>query len=119
MSKENGVKCGGLLRQARQRHGLDQAQLARRVGTSQSAISRIERDTISPTLNTLNRLLDSLGEGLVVSTTDLNSPPAGGGNQTIAELRAGYSELSAEERLEQAAQLSEIATDLAAGAETR
>lgn len=118
MTRDPGVKCGALLRQARKRHGLDQAQLAQRVGTSQSAISRIERDVVSPTLATLKRLLDALGEGLVVSTADLGSPPPGGGNQSIAELRATYIDLTPKERLEQAARLSEIATELAAGAGT-
>jgi UDP-N-acetylglucosamine 1-carboxyvinyltransferase len=44
------VRCGSLVRETRRRHGLGQTELAERLGTSQPAISRIERDQISPTL---------------------------------------------------------------------
>jgi transcriptional regulator with XRE-family HTH domain len=60
------VTSGQLLREARQRHYCTQKQLAARAGTSQAAISRIERDEISPTVETLARLLDLLGEELVL-----------------------------------------------------
>lgn len=110
------VRCGSLVKEARRRHGLGQAELARRLGTSQPAISRIERDQISPTLETLERILNAMGETLRVSALALNEPAPGAGNQSIAELRADY-RLSPEERLAQAAQLSEIATELAAQAE--
>lgn len=116
--RRKAIRCGRLLREARQRHRLDQAELAERVGTSQPAISRIERDQVAPTIETLNRLFEALGEALCVSAVSLSEPPPGGGNQSIAELRADYTELSAEERLEQAARLSEIATELAAEAGT-
>lgn len=112
------VNCGPLVKRARQRHGLGQAELARRLGTSQPAISRIERDLVSPTVETLERILNAMGETLEISTLALAEPPPGGSNQSIAELRADY-RLSAEERLAQAARLSEIATELAAGAELR
>jgi transcriptional regulator with XRE-family HTH domain len=112
-----GLRCGGLLRAARLRHGLDQAELARRVGTAQPAISRIERDVVSPTIETLNRLLEALGETLWLESLDLGAPAPGGGNQSLAELRSDFDALSPEERLSQAAELSEIATELAAQAE--
>jgi transcriptional regulator with XRE-family HTH domain len=57
-----------LLREARRRHGVSQARLAIRAGTTQSAISRIERDHVSPTIETLRELLHLLGEGLVLET---------------------------------------------------
>lgn len=112
---EPGFRCGDLIREARRRHGLDQAELARRIGSAQPAISRIERDAISPTIETLNRLLEAMGETIAVTSQSLSSPAPGGSNQTIAELRADYRDLTAEQRLAQAAQLSEIATELAAG----
>ncbi|MGN6816924.1 MAG: helix-turn-helix domain-containing protein [Solirubrobacterales bacterium] len=111
------IRCGALIREARLRHGIDQAELARRVGTAQPAISRIERDVVSPTLETLNRLLEAMGETLSLRSLDLNAPAPGGSNQSIAELRADYRNLTPEERLAQAAHLSEIGTELAAGAE--
>jgi transcriptional regulator with XRE-family HTH domain len=55
---------GGLLREARARHGVSQKQLAMRASTTQSAISRIERDRVSPSVETLRELLYLLGEDL-------------------------------------------------------
>jgi len=110
------VRCGSLLRRARSRNGVSQAELARRVGTAQPAISRIEKDQISPTLETFERLLNAVGETLSISTFALDEPAPGAGNQSIAELRGDY-EMSPEERLAQAAHLSEVATELAAQAE--
>lgn len=57
---------GQLLRDARRRHGVSQAQLAIRAGTKQSAISRIESDKTSPTVETLRELLFLLGEDLIL-----------------------------------------------------
>lgn len=113
---QKSVSCGAFLREARKRHGLDQAELARRVGTEQPAISRIERDIVSPSLDTLNRLFEAMGETLEIAPRSLADPVPGGGNQSIAELRADYRDLTAEERLTQTARLSKIATELAAGA---
>jgi transcriptional regulator with XRE-family HTH domain len=110
------VQCGFLIRDARRRRSLGQAELAKRLGTSQPAISRIERDQISPTIETLERILNAMGETLRVSTLSLSEPVPGGSNQSIAELRADF-RLTPEERLAQAAQLSEMATELAAGVE--
>jgi hypothetical protein len=53
-----------LLREVRLRHGLSQDQLADRAGTSQAAVSRIERGLVSPTFDTLAALLDLMGENL-------------------------------------------------------
>lgn len=112
------VRCGALIRDARRRHGLGQAELAKRLGTSQPAISRIEHDQISPTMDTLERILNAMGETLRAAAFPLDKPVPGGSNQSIAELRADY-RLTPEERLAQAAQLSEVATELAAQAEVR
>ena len=56
--------AGELLRAARRRHGLTQAQLAARARTSQAAISRIERGLVSPSVATLAELLRLMGEKL-------------------------------------------------------
>lgn len=42
------------------RRGLTQAQLAERVGTTQSAISRLEAGQVEPTLDTLRRVAAAL-----------------------------------------------------------
>jgi transcriptional regulator with XRE-family HTH domain len=55
---------GRLLREARERHGVSQKRLAMRASTTQSAISRIERDRVSPSVETLRELLYLLGEDL-------------------------------------------------------
>lgn len=117
MEARLSVGCGALIREARERHGLNQAELAKRVGTAQPAISRLERDLVSPSLETLNRILEAMGETLSVGSMALNAPAPKAGNQTIAELRADYRGLSSEERLAQAAHLSEVTTQLAVQAE--
>jgi transcriptional regulator with XRE-family HTH domain len=58
------VTAGQLVRETRRRHHLTQAQLAARARTSQAAISRIERDIVSPSIATLATLLDLMGEEL-------------------------------------------------------
>jgi transcriptional regulator with XRE-family HTH domain len=60
------MTAGQLLREVRRRHGLTQGQLAARARTSQAAISRIERDRVSPSVAMLARLLDLMGEQLVL-----------------------------------------------------
>jgi transcriptional regulator with XRE-family HTH domain len=62
------MTAGELLREARRRHGLTQEQLAARARTSQAAISRIERELVSPSVDTLATLLDLMGEELVLDT---------------------------------------------------
>jgi transcriptional regulator with XRE-family HTH domain len=60
------MSAGELLRDARRRHGLTQAQLAARARTSQAAISRIERGLVSPSVATLENLLYLMNEELVL-----------------------------------------------------
>jgi len=58
-----------LIRGARERAHLTQAELAARAGTSQPAISRYEAATASPSVETLDRLLASMGARLELSIT--------------------------------------------------
>ena len=51
------------------RHGLSQERLARRAGTRQSAISRLEADEISPSVETVDLLLRAMGESLQLAAT--------------------------------------------------
>jgi transcriptional regulator with XRE-family HTH domain len=62
---------GKLIKSTRIRHGLSQARLARRVGTQQSAISRIEADEVSPSVETLSMLMLAMGEGLEIGGVPL------------------------------------------------
>ena len=52
---------GDLLREARLRAGLTQGELAERVGTARSQISRYERGDVLPSLETLRRLIRACG----------------------------------------------------------
>ena len=61
---------GELLKEARERHGVSQKRLAMRAGTTQSAISRIERDRVSPSVETLGELLYLLGEDLTLGVEE-------------------------------------------------
>lgn len=55
-----------LLREARARAGLTQRALARRAGTAQSVVARIERGQTSPSWGTLEKLLTAAGFGVRV-----------------------------------------------------
>jgi transcriptional regulator with XRE-family HTH domain len=56
---------GELLRQVRIRRELSQEQLAIRAGSTQSAIARIERDRVSPSIKTLTALFQAMEEDFV------------------------------------------------------
>ena len=58
------VESAQVLRAARTRRGLSQAELARRAGTSQPVISAYERGHRDPSTETLRRLLAAAGERL-------------------------------------------------------
>lgn len=56
------MDAAGLIRERRLANGLTQAQLAIRCGSTQAAISRLERGELSPTVETVDRLLGAMGE---------------------------------------------------------
>ncbi|HEX5309187.1 MAG TPA: helix-turn-helix domain-containing protein [Solirubrobacteraceae bacterium] len=64
---------GDLIRERRRRLGLSQRQLALRAATAQAAVSRIERGLVSPTFDTLRKLLLVMGEELVLSSRRLEA----------------------------------------------
>lgn len=105
---------GDLIREARRRHRVDQRALARRAGTSQTHVSKIERGEVSPSVATLQRLLEVLGERL-----ELRVGPGPRGNQADSELRRDFRDLAVAERIEQAVELSKFATELAASRRLR
>jgi transcriptional regulator with XRE-family HTH domain len=65
---------GGTLRQVRRANKLSQRSLAVRAGTSQDAISRIERGVEAPTLERFEQLMLVMGQRLVVSVEPLEVP---------------------------------------------
>ena len=98
---------GSIIRAARRRHGLTQAQLAARVGTTASAIARLEGEHRSPTVDTLERLLGAMGEELELSA--VRRPlPRDDGPELAAELRRPMAD-----RLESALAFNDFTTETA------
>ncbi len=58
-------KIGQLIYQIRQERGLTQAEFARRLGTSQSAVNRIEHGKQNLSLETLARISDALNKQII------------------------------------------------------
>ncbi len=58
-------KIGNLIYQIRQERGLTQAEFARRLGTSQSAVNRIEKGRQNLSLDTLGRISDVLNKQII------------------------------------------------------
>lgn len=69
-----------LVREARRRAGLTQAELARRAGITQSVVARIEAGATRPSLEYISRLTRACGYDLNVSLV-----PADDHDWTIAE----------------------------------
>jgi ribosome-binding protein aMBF1 (putative translation factor) len=61
----------------REKRGLSQRELAERLGTTQSAIARLEAGNVSPSLATLDKVAAALDVELVVSFVDLSDRKAG------------------------------------------
>jgi transcriptional regulator with XRE-family HTH domain len=57
-----------LIRSARREAGLTQAELAARLGTTQSAVARLERSGSNPRMTTLQAALDAAGHRLDLSS---------------------------------------------------
>ncbi len=63
------LKIGYMLRNARTRSGITQDELARRLRTTKSAISRIENHAEDIRLSTLKKVAEALGKELRVAIT--------------------------------------------------
>lgn len=59
-----------LVREARRKAGLTQAQLAERAGTTQPVIARLERGGGNPTFETLERVLHAAGHRLELTAVE-------------------------------------------------
>ena len=57
----SALGSGRLIREARRLGGLTQSELARRLGTTQSAVSNWERGRDTPRVDTLARILEACG----------------------------------------------------------
>jgi len=90
------VTPGQLLKETRRRHGLTQRQLAARARTSQAAISRVERDLVSPSVTTLATWLDLMGEELTLGAEPIDY----GHDRTLNAINPRY---TPEQRIERQA----------------
>jgi transcriptional regulator with XRE-family HTH domain len=97
---------GEALRETRERLGLSQRQLAVRAGTSQDAISRIERGVEAPTLERFEQLLLAMGKQVVLDVEPLESPIPS------AEL-ASSARLTPSERFREAVSWNRLVSELA------
>ena len=66
-------RIGTKLHELRRRRSLSVREVAKRSGVSHSAISLIERDRMSPSVDTLTAILDALGTTLTGFFLDLQS----------------------------------------------
>lgn len=55
------MTAGTLIREARRRAGITQAELASRVGTTQSAVARLERSRTDPSLERVVEVVEACG----------------------------------------------------------
>ena len=66
VAADRAIKLGEQVRRIREARGLSQADLARRMATSQSAIARLEAGGVDPKIGTLERLSRALDADLVL-----------------------------------------------------
>src|SRR6266508_2508846 len=64
------LELGARIRALREARGLSQTELAKRMGTSQPAIARLEAGRVTPGLDTLDRVADALNVELAVTFHD-------------------------------------------------
>jgi transcriptional regulator with XRE-family HTH domain len=84
-----------LIREARLRAGLTQAELGRRVGRPQSSIARWERGAVTPSFETLQELIRACGFELMFRLANYDE-------SYVPDIER-YLELSPKERVEYAA----------------
>jgi transcriptional regulator with XRE-family HTH domain len=100
-----------LVRDARRAAGLTQAELAARLGTTQSAIAKLERLDANPTIATLDRVLRATGHRL-----QMIAPAWSDDGIDVGLLRQGLA-LSPEQRLASFEELMRQARELYAAGE--
>jgi len=65
-SAKEAFELAERVRNAREKLGITQAELAARIGSTQPAVARLEAGGVNPSLDTLARIADALGLELVV-----------------------------------------------------
>ncbi|MBA2505434.1 MAG: helix-turn-helix transcriptional regulator [Thermoleophilaceae bacterium] len=89
-----------LIRAARVEAGLSQAELAERLGTTQPAVARLEREGANPRLNTLHKVMDATEMRLTIEVRPGGAPRNRGAKregsaQRLADLEHMVAELDA------------------------
>jgi transcriptional regulator with XRE-family HTH domain len=107
------MTSGALIRDARRRHGLSQRGLALRSGSSQAWISRLERGEVSPSVESLDRLLMVMGESLRLKAERIP------GDEDDAAWQEIHRSRPIAERLERAFDAAEFADGLRGTAKSR
>ncbi len=79
-------KIGELIAQIRQERGLTQAEFATKLGTSQSAVNRIEHGKQNMSLETLGRISDTLNKQLISLTGKAVNLRIEGGHELHGEI---------------------------------
>lgn len=59
-------ELGERVRALREKHGLSQSELAKRIGSTQPSIARLEAGGVTPSLGTLGRIAKAVGLDLVI-----------------------------------------------------
>jgi UDP-N-acetylglucosamine 1-carboxyvinyltransferase len=85
MQKTN-EKIGRLIYQIRQERGLTQAAFAKKLGTSQSAVNRIEHGNQNLSLETLGRISDVLNKQIISISGGAINLRIEGGHQLHGEI---------------------------------
>lgn len=70
------MRSGDLIREARLRVGLTQAQLGERIGQPQSVVARWERGAVTPSFETLREVIRGCGLELSFSLSKLDDSTA-------------------------------------------
>ena len=79
-------QIGELIAQIRQERGLTQADFAKRLGTSQSAVNRMEHGRQNLSLETLGRISDVLNKQLIAVTGGTVNLKIEGGHELRGEI---------------------------------
>lgn len=105
------MRGGYLIREARLRVGITQAELARRLGTSQSLVARWENETVSPLFETVVRAVRGCGLELGVGIYEYDFEHDG--------LIEAQLKLSPDERARRAAEFESTVRELVRDARPR
>jgi UDP-N-acetylglucosamine 1-carboxyvinyltransferase len=83
---DSNVKIGQLIAQIRQEKGLTQAEFARRLNTSQSAVNRMEHGRQNLSLETLGRISDVLNKQILSLSEGVTNLQIEGGHELKGEI---------------------------------